>query len=351
MHYGAAVWSVPRTINLIYLHGQSGTNTRNIVLQLFREKCGREIPFVYARKSGRSSTEDNNRKILVRLKYYSDKEMLLREHSDIFGDYVIKQDNEVEKLHHYFCKRALNVSKYASTNAITAEIGRLPISHKAWGLVVKYWLRLENETGNKPLNEAYLMAKFFFIDWIQNVQYMLCTNGFRDVWLNPSHYDHRRFDKVFVERLDDQYHQIISSFLTSSTRFKTLSLFKDDMKMSTYITSIRNPNICTIYTRLRADMNCLFTCKTRKRILSDSLCNLCKSNDETVDHFLLKCKYFDDIRGQFINDVQKYTQPVPIFDSNHLLKFILDLQCPPEAIPICCKFVYNMYTKRGGCLG
>ena len=29
--------------------------------------------------------------------------MLLREHSDVFSDYVMKQDNEVEKLHHYFC--------------------------------------------------------------------------------------------------------------------------------------------------------------------------------------------------------------------------------------------------------
>ena len=121
------------------------------------------------------------------------------------------------------------------------------------------------------------------------------------------------------------------------------------MKMSTYTTSIRNSNIRTIHTRLRVDMNCLLTCKTRKRILSDSLCNLCKSNDETVDHFLFKCKYFDDIRGQFINDVQKYIYPT--FDSNHLLKFILDLQCPPEAIPLCCKLVYNMYTKREGVLG
>ena len=125
---------------MIYLHGENGKNTGNSVQQLFREKCGREIPFVNARKSGRSSTEDTNRKILVRLKYDSDNEMLLRKHSDIFSDYVIKQDNEVEKRHHYFCKRTSNVSKYASTNAITAELGRLLISHRAWGLVVKYWL-------------------------------------------------------------------------------------------------------------------------------------------------------------------------------------------------------------------
>ena len=45
-------------------------------------------------------------------------------------------------------------------------------------------------------------------------------------------------------------------------------------------------------------------------MLSDTLCNLRKSNDETDE----------------TNDVQKYTPPVPYFDSNHLLEFILVIQ-------------------------
>ena len=43
---------------------------------------------------------------IVRLKYYTDEEVLLREHSDIFIDYVTKQDTEVEKLHRHFCVNA-----------------------------------------------------------------------------------------------------------------------------------------------------------------------------------------------------------------------------------------------------
>ena len=146
---------------------------------------------------------------------------------------------------------------------------------------------------------------------------MLCRNGFRDVWLNPSQYDYRCFHRVFVERLDDQYRQTMASFITSSTRFKTLALFKDGMNMSSYITSIHNPNIRIIYTRLRIDMNCLSNCKTRKRMLNGTLCNLCKSCDETVDHFLLNCKHFDDIRRPFINDVRKYTQSNLTYDQDH----------------------------------
>ena len=97
-------------------------------------------------------------------------------------------------------------------SVVSAELGRMPITHKAWGLVIKYWIRLENETRNRLLNEAYVTAKRKYIDWIQNVQYMLCRNGFIDVWLNPSQYDYRGFHRVFVERLDDQYRQTMASF-------------------------------------------------------------------------------------------------------------------------------------------
>ena len=82
------------------------------------------------------------------------------------------------------------------------------------------------------------------------------------------------------------------------------------------------------------------------------LCVICVNHvmkpscDETDDHFLLKCKHFDDIRRPFINDVRKYTQSNLTYDQDRLLNFVLDLQCPLEAIPLCCKFVYNMYTKR-----
>ena len=184
----------------MYLHGSHWIYliSKLYPLCIMGQKCGRDIPFVYARRSGSRSTGEDDRKILVRLKYYSDKKVLLRKHSDIFSDYVIKQDTEVEKLHHFVCKRTLDVSKYASNNAVSAVLGRMPITHKAWGLAINYWLRLENETRNKPLNEAYVTAKRNYIDWIQSVQYMLCRNGFKDMWLNPSQYDHRCFHRVFV---------------------------------------------------------------------------------------------------------------------------------------------------------
>ena len=182
-----------------------------------------------------------------------------------------------------------NASKYASTNAITAEFGRLPASHKAWGLVVIYWLRLENETGKKHLNEAYLIC--LWQKEIILIGYKVCNTCYVQMGLEMCSWIHRT--------------TIIGIFIRC--------LLKD------------------------------LAIKTVKLYLAFWPNQLCVVSVEM--------QTFDEIRGQFINDVQKYTQPVQTFDSNHLLKFILDLQCPPEAIPLCCKFAYNMCTKREGCLG
>ena len=209
-------------------------------------------------KSLKRDTVDQ-RKILIKLVSYSQKELLLRDYSHNFSNYEDKNENEIEKVHQYFCKRKLNVSKYASKNAVNAEMGRCPIMHKAWGLAVKYWLRLENGTENAILNEAFLEAKTANHDWIQSVQYMLCTKGFRDIWLNPLNCNEQTFHKMFIQRLDDQYRQNLLGFIKTSSRFQVLSSLKDGVELSPYITQIRNPDIRQIFTGLRIDLNCLVT--------------------------------------------------------------------------------------------
>ena len=143
----------------------------------------------------------DQRKILIKLVSYSQKEFLLRDYSHILGNYEDKNENEIETVHQCVCKRTLNVSKYASKNAVNAELDRCPVMHKAWGLAVKYWLRLENGTETANLNGAFLQAKTANHDWIQRVQYMLCENGFRNIWLNPLNCDDQTFHKCLINDL------------------------------------------------------------------------------------------------------------------------------------------------------
>ena len=137
LNYGAAVWPVPRTYNLLYLHNQTGKNTRQLVSKLFNDICGFKIPFVYAKRVGQITDGDtvNQRKILIKLVSYSQKLFLLRDYSHILVIMRIKRKRD-GKFHQNFC----------SKNDVNAELGRCPIMHKAWDLAVKYWLQLDNGT-------------------------------------------------------------------------------------------------------------------------------------------------------------------------------------------------------------
>ena len=226
-------------------------------------------------------------------------------------------------------------------------MGRFPITHKAWGQSIKYCVRLESGTGNKLLNEAFYQTKRDSHEWIQSIENMLRTNGFRDVWMNPRCYDLRSFHKAFTERLNDQYRQSITSTLRSSSSFRTLSALKDDVHISKYLTCIQNPDIRLIFTRLRIDMNCLATCKTKRNSTQGgTVWPMCNQGSETVEHFLLNCKHFHDIRLRFLTSLKAYTKCFVYFNSDQKLRYILDLNCPPDAIKICCSFVSESYRKR-----
>ena len=80
LNYGAAVWSVPRTYNLIYLHNKTGKNTRQLVSKFFNDICGLKIPFVYAKRVGKMIEGDtvDQRKILIKLVSYSQRTLASR---------------------------------------------------------------------------------------------------------------------------------------------------------------------------------------------------------------------------------------------------------------------------------
>ena len=116
-------------------------------------------------------------------------------------------------------------------------------------------------------------------------------NGFRDMWLDKTSYDHRIFHKYFLQRLYDQFKQNLSCDIASFARFRVLSSLKDNLGMSPYLTHIRNSSIRNILTRLRIDLNCLATCKTQGNF---SMCPMCKLEPETVEPFIIKCPHYTE---------------------------------------------------------
>ena len=93
------------------------------------------------------------------------------------------------------------------------------------------------------------------------------------------------FHKMFILWLYDQYRQNLLGFIKTLSRFRVISSLKDGVELSPYITQIRNPDIRQIFTRLRIDLNCLVTCKTKKILIQRDTCPFCHIDGESVEHF------------------------------------------------------------------
>ena len=77
---------------------------------------------------------------------------------------------------------SLNISKHASNTCIYKELKRCPVTHRAWAMAIKYWIRLNSGTENCFLNEAYKMSQAENHHWLQSIHYLLNMHGFRDIY-------------------------------------------------------------------------------------------------------------------------------------------------------------------------
>ena len=109
---------------------------------------------------------------------------------------------------------------------------------------------------------------------------------------------------------------------------------------------VRHVNV--FYTRLRADLNILSTSRASKK--QYETCPLCQSEPETVNHFILRCPFFQTERCHFFDCVKNFSPHLSMKSDLQKLAYILDLRCPPESIRVCCKYIYKVYTRRERCV-
>ena len=180
------------------------------------------MPFTNARRVGKK-VPNSARRILINLSSVYHKETIIQSAGrHKFTTYCDELKADVEKIQRYFCKRSLNVNKYASNSAVMGELGRYPLTYNIWTTVIKYWLRLSNGTENSLLNAAYKMASSGNHRWNQAVFNMMSVNGLKDNWFNPPN-PTGGFHNVVNQRLRYQFLQNWRAQIRSSARFTLLN--------------------------------------------------------------------------------------------------------------------------------
>jgi hypothetical protein len=231
--YGCAVWSLPICTNYVYIKNidnnerTSCTSSKSAATSIINSLCGKSVGLQWTKYL--PTKKDNKAKtILVNLKSYSDKELLLNKYncsdnnanSFIIENYEFDPENtDLEKFHNNYCKFVLNITKKSSTNATKYELGRHPLYYSALTHNIKFWHRLEMGTPNLFVNKAYMCCKNENHPWIQSVQSLMNTNGLNENFNYPTLTTTDSLGHKIKQRLYDQNIQNTENKIKNSTRF------------------------------------------------------------------------------------------------------------------------------------
>ena len=137
----------------------------------------------------------------------------------------------------------------------------------------------------------------------------------------------------------------LSSKIGNSDRLPILNEIGLNYTFKDYLSRIKNPDIRTLFTKLRIDMNDLNTCKFRLRKCESPKCDECPSEDENVKHVLFKCSKYNLIRESFYDNI---CIKIPYFNKlsdSEKLKIVLDMRYT-HLDGCMCKYVYDVYKYR-----
>lgn len=254
-----------------------------------------------------------------------------------------------------FCKTTLGVHSKATNIAVRLELGRLPIIHKIYINMIKYWFRLLSCPRNSLLHKAYIssenLSKSGIKCWAFKVRNILNKLGLNNLWsqipkdISDGTFNENYYLNKIKHRLEDQYLQMCRSMIDSRSK---LNIYRN-VNTCHYLQNIENPTHRTIVTKLRISAHNLNIEQMRhspsKPPIFCRTCPFCKNDKvETEFHFITECEKFKQIREQFYDKICSHYPQFKTFNTNAKLYFILD---PYEDMAQCVGyFLYQMYSLR-----
>ena len=145
--------------------------------------------------------------------------------------------------------------------------------------------------------------------------------------------------------MNDQFSQNVLSKIGNSDRLPVLNEIGLSNKFKDYLSRIRNPDIRTIFTKFRIDMNDLNTCRYRLKKCISPKCDVCPSEDEDVKHVLFMCSKYNLIRKSFYDDICNRIPHFMELPVTEKMKIVLNMKYSHLDGRIC-KYVYDVHKFR-----
>ena len=346
LKYGSIIWGISGTYDKLYIKNIPETISN---LSLLKEylKCNKIIS---QRRVGRKGSTPRN--ILVTVDSYNTKIFLSQSNLDTANFDDSKMSDTREKLHTKYCKFALGINKFASNHGVRAELGRFPIQINTDIKLLKYWYRLENNTENEILSEAYNLCKHFNHAWYSNIANFLSKSGIAHLIKAPNKYSEFFMVNEIKRVCEGNYIQSWDEKSKGSKKLSILhSLKKVNYKCSGYLNDIENIELRRTFTKLRLGCSKLKSHMYLK-FGEENKCNKCGSADDSVKHLLLQCDFYKEIRAIYIKEIEDICPSFKNLSDNSKVCSLLTLtppgECPKEGdYSKCCRnLVHKLYKDK-----
>ena len=95
---------------------------------------------------------------------------------------------EIERVQTNMCKSILKINSKVPSISLRGELGRYPLKINRLLTIIRYWLRLNEMSNVRLTKDAYKLQQNWVEQrkqcWLLEVQKILSTHGFNEVWIN-----------------------------------------------------------------------------------------------------------------------------------------------------------------------
>ena len=213
---------------------------------------------------------------------------------------------DIEKVHVQFLKQLLQVRKATSGTIVRGETGRLPISYNIWCQIIKYWNRLEemeeSRIVKRAFNHSLHLASLGHLSWAGKIYPVLTAIVGGQINADSSEIKSclkKQCTQIWKERTMD-----------GGTMSKQYLPFNPNGELQKYLTHRLCPSSRREIAQLRTGSHSLNVERQKwdNTHLKSPVCSLCSAHIEDIEHVLLKCPFYEDIRSRYIvsEDLSRY---------------------------------------------
>ena len=216
-------------------------------------------------------------------------------HETIFTDIETKK---IDVLHRQFLKYIMGTSKSCPNLAIYGEMGEIPLSLKAYRLMLNYWYRITNFPNETLVKTALLENIQLRTNWIKTIEKLFnCLN------LTEFAGNYGKF-KTTVEKMIKNKYVYFWGKAIQNINLSRLQFYSKIKKNFSFEKYLELPDYAQrkITAKIRCSDHVLEIEKGRhKKIHRDErICKVCNCKEiETEDHFLTKCTFYNKIKTKY----------------------------------------------------